>query len=169
MTVYLDEFIESLLKKYGEGAIPHSFAVREVAAILKKKYAAEEIDVDLADIDEESRLNAIGYYAITDEAVLATVFSDVEKVDLYEMTLQEDQSSENEVERMWCDIQEGRRVNIILESIDSVTFSGFTLQGMSERLFHELNVLTGIHPAECKLGNEAFHAYLKSLVVSRYL
>ena len=41
----------------------------------------------------------------------------------------ENESIENQTEKMWLDVQVGRRINIILTSEDNQYISGFTLQG----------------------------------------
>ena len=70
---------------------------------------------------------------------------------------------------MWKDVQEGGRINIILESEDNQYISDFTLQGMSEKIWNELIIFQGITVSDCTLGNEKFHDYLKALLKAEYI
>ncbi|MFI8684836.1 hypothetical protein [Rossellomorea sp. NPDC077527] len=170
MKSFITPFVEQMVENYKKKNIPHQFSLNQVDGILKEKYLAVEESVSDADIDQESRIHAIKYYVITDENVLQRVFTAIEKIDFFELMNSSDQDEkQTTVEKMWTDIQYGQRINVILESMDHTYITGFTLQGMSEKLFHELNVFVGIDPGECTVENECFLHYLRSLVVAGYL
>jgi hypothetical protein len=66
-------------------------------------------------------------------------------------------------------VQEGKRINIILERDIGINISGFTVQVVSEKIYNELFVMQGMDPEDCKLANKKFQSYLKSLLRKGYL
>lgn len=166
---YLKNFMEVIFQKYRELNISNKFKLEKIDKILKDKYLAIEEDIKFADIGEDVE-NPCKYYVIIESDVLKNLFTDEEKIDLYTMALfSENESIENQTEKMWLDVQVGRRINIILTSEDNQYISGFTLQGGSEKLFNELCIFEGIDKRKCQLGNEEFHEYLKRLVKADYI
>lgn len=169
---YLENFAEEIFEVYKDLKIPNKFTLVEVDKILKEQYSAIEEDINLADIEDGVRNNAVKYYKITDIQVLEGIFTSIEKLDLYNIRRINKNEPHNfiyDIERMWNDIEEGRRLNIILESEDNKLISGFTLQGMSEKLFNLLSVFVGIESSFCHLGNEMFHEYMKRLILAEYI
>lgn len=169
---YLENFAEKTFEKYKELKIPNKFTLVEVDNILKEKYSVIEEDLSFADIEEDNRANVKKYYVISDIDVLKSLFTNVEKIDLYnigQINKNNPTKFENDIEKVWNDVQEGRRLNIIVESQDNKHISGFTLQGMSEKLFNVLTIFVGIDSTECHLGNEQFHEYLKRLILAEYI
>jgi hypothetical protein len=166
---YLKNFIEVIYQKYIGQNLPCKFKLEDIHKIMKDKYSAVEEDIMFADIGEDVE-NPCRYYVITETNVLKNLFTDEEKIDLYTMgSLLKNEPIENKKEKMWLDVQVGRRINIILTSEDNEYISGFTLQGMSEKLFNELCIFEGIDNSKCQLGNEEFHEYLKRLVKADYI
>ena len=169
MHIYLKNFIEEIYQKYKDQNIPYKFSMEKIHKILKDKYSAIEEDIKFADIGEDVE-NPCKYYVITESNVLKNLYTDEEKIDLYTMGLfLKNEIIENQTEKMWLDIQVGRRINIILTSEDDQYISGFTLQGVSEKLFNELCIFEGIDKSKCHIGNEEFHQYLKRLVKADYI
>lgn len=172
-------FMKRLYQKYQQAEIPHFFTVDTVEKIFKEKYLAVELDKkyyeDLKSDQFVKFENIIGAYTITDIKTLENLYISEEKIEIFELIeynktliLHPDDVG-NELAKMWTDVQEGRRINIILESANGINISGFTVQGVSEKICSELFVMQGIDPGECKLGNENFHRYLKSLLRAGYL
>ncbi|WP_445487632.1 hypothetical protein [Niallia sp. 03133] len=172
-------YLKQLFQKYKNAKIPNHFTMESIIHHLKEKYQAKEVDTkyyeDLkADpfVDFES---IIGMYSITNLNILENLYSEEEKIDIFELigmnkTIEtHPDETENDIVAMWVDVQEGRRINIILESENGCNLSGFTIQGHCQRIFDELSVLQGLEKEECVLGNEKFHIYLKSLVRTGYL
>lgn len=72
-------------------------------------------------------------------------------------------SSKSEIkasELFWRDIQEGHFLQLVLESEDGEYISSFTLQGLSERMLHQLIIFKGISPEEGYIGNPAYEFIL---------
>lgn len=176
MKRYLDSFMQKLFEKYKEVGIPLQYTLEEIDQILKVKYLAVEMDKkEFADLKQDPHANYENIrkcYAIQDKEVLERLFTDMEKIDIYSM-IQFLKSSnddiQNETEKMWNDVQEGRRINIILESDDNKYISGYTLQGASEKIWNELIIFEGVTSSDCQLGNEKFHDYLKALLKAEYI
>ncbi len=165
---YLENFTEKVFEAYKDLKIPNKFTLVEVDKLLKEQYSAIEENINLADIDGV-RDNVVKYYKITDIQVLEGIFTSIEKLDLYtigHINKNEPANFKYEIQTMWNDVEERRRLNIILESEDNKYISGFTLQGMSEKNLNLLNVFIGIDSSFCYLGNEMFHEYLKRLILA---
>ncbi|HWO95917.1 MAG TPA: hypothetical protein VNM45_06220 [Bacillus sp. (in: firmicutes)] len=145
MKTYLDSFTQKAVEKYKELGIPLRYTLEEIDKILKTKYLAVEVDKkEFADLKEDPYAhyeNIRKCYVIQDKKILERLFTDTEKIDLYNMIQFLKTSSndiQNENEKMWKDVQEGGRINIILESEDNKYISDFTLQGMNGKIMTEL-------------------------------
>jgi hypothetical protein len=172
-------FMQQLFQRYQQAEIPHFFTIDIVVNILKENYFAVELNKKyFEDLKSDSFVNfenIIGAYTITDIKTLENLYSAEEKIGIFEfveykkMLVAYSDDSDNELAQMWSEIQEGRRINIILESNNGINISGFTVQGGSEKICDELIVMQGLEAEDCKLGNEKFHNYLKSLIRAGYL
>ncbi|PLS17389.1 hypothetical protein CVD28_12570 [Bacillus sp. M6-12] len=168
----IELFMKKIFEKYCELKIPNRYTLDEADSTLKEKYLAYEEDINRADAETENLAAVRKYYVIENPLVLQRIFTDTEKIDLYNMIqlLKEElYDFQNELEKMWNGIQTGQRINIILESENLKHISGFTLQGISEKLFNELCIFEGIDSMKCHLGNEEFHEYLKRLVRAGFI
>lgn len=172
MNDYFMEYIQSIVKSYKKLDMPHKYELSEVIRILREKYLAIEEDISLADLEPDAKVHATKYFVISNPNVLRSLFTNEEKIELYSMVKLLESAPVNfeyEIEKMWNNIQQGRRINVILESEDKKYLNGFTLQGMSERLFNEMMVFKGIDSSECILGEEKFHEYLKALIKAEFI
>jgi hypothetical protein len=118
--------------------------------------------------------NIVKCYAIGDKEILSGLFNEEEKENINKM-IEENKKypvypdENDEKAKMWNEIQEGKKLNVILESDNGRTISNFTLQGQCERMYNEVLVLQGIDPKDCILGNPKFEKYLISFLKSEYI
>ena len=169
METFIEQLMEKIYQKYQALDIPNRFTLEEIDLILKEKYSAVEKDVALADIGDDVE-NPIKYYVITDIHVLKNLYTTEEIIDLYTMAcFSEGSLIEDEFDQIWEDVGAGKRIHIILTSVDNQYIDGFTIQGESDRLLNELCVFEGIDESDCHLGNEEFHEYLKRLIKAGYI
>lgn len=140
--------------------------------ILKAKYNAVEINNEVVgDLKEDPLVNfnnIVKCYGVNDRKILSALFNDNERSmqDEFRQHYANNPVSSSEVtesELLWRDIQEGKLLQIVLESADGEYISSFTLQGMSEKILHELIILKGISPEKGYIGNPAYEFYLDFL------
>ncbi|MBP1990489.1 hypothetical protein [Paenibacillus eucommiae] len=165
-----------LHEKFIQLNLPLIYSLDQVDKILRQKYGAVKCQKDLlGNIKADPNINyddIAACYMIMDETVLSHLFTEVEKASHKELS--ENQTSllpeENEVNAsLWRKIQQGKLIIIILESKNKENISSFTLQGLNEKLFHELLVLNGIAPQDCVPKNPKYGQYLNSLQQTGYL
>ena len=160
---------EKLYSKYISKKIPNYFTLETVDRILKAKYKAKEIEkLNFIELNIDPAVNYSNIkkcYQIYDDKVLESLFSDVEKdshLDFYK------EISSNYPDQDFR-IDEGKLINIILESMDGKRISSFTVQGRCDYIFDELVVFKGLDLENLKLENRKFKNYLKALYKTGYL
>ncbi|BCG60067.1 hypothetical protein [Paenibacillus sp. URB8-2] len=163
--------LDELFKKSG---FPCQYTLAEAHQLLKQHYKVLELDKDSfksLSLDPSVSYNdMVCFYEITDTEVLSSIYNDNEKQMHREFSLMHssnpviyDNEEELVSQLLWRDIQEGKKLRIVLESVDKKHISGFTLQGVCENLLQDLIILKGIPEKDCKLGNPQYEYYLESL------
>lgn len=160
---------EEMYRKYKNLNIPLQYSIEEISNIYLKKYNAVEIDkkffIDLKKDPYVNYSKIVKCFVINDKKILDHLFSKEEKEHHLEFR--------KEISQLYPEedfvIEEGRLLNIILESDDNNTISSFTLQGKSDKIFYELIVFKGIKNEDIKLDNINFQEYLQALVQSGYI
>ena len=146
--------LESLKKKYSHKRDHLIFTRDRVVNILKSKFKAEEFDykilLDLPNDDHFKYENIFIALSITDEKVLANLFNDIERrnhrediIDNREKPLNFKRIKKNNEQvynHILLDEQEGRRVDIILES-DGTFFTEFQVRAECEYVNKYINAL----------------------------
>lgn len=164
----------SLHERYLKSRLPNRFPVAQVCRILTDKFRAEEMDKDwFADLKKDPLVHderIAKCFKIVDDSVLQSLFSPEER----QMHRDSAASFRNdrlhgERERIWKDLQEGKRLHVVLETVDGESLSGFTLQGISQKLLAELVVLQGIDPARAIPGTLPYERYLQFAAEAGYL
>ncbi|MFA9560287.1 hypothetical protein ACERII_23500 [Evansella sp. AB-rgal1] len=156
MERYIQDFMQKLYNNYIKTSVPNNYTLSEIDRIMKDKYRAFEEDSEKADVEwyVEDTYVVRKYYVIHDPKVLEELFTTEEKIDLYtsiQNGKQENVVLENDSERMWNHIEEGRRINVIIESIDNKKISNYTIQGTSEKLWNDIVLFEGIDDDKCYL------------------
>ncbi|USB33504.1 hypothetical protein [Paenibacillus sp. YPG26] len=158
--------LDMLFKK---STLPFRYSVEEADRRLRDKYNVIEIDKEVvADLMKDPLVNydhITKCYRVNDSNVLSTLFNDSDRsmhAELRQLNADKSisKSGITESELFWRDIQEGRLLQLVLESADGEHVSSFTLQGISEKLLHELIILKGIPPEKGYIGNKSYEAYL---------
>jgi hypothetical protein len=172
MQSHIHVFMEELVQRYEQANIPNHFSIEQVDTILRGKYLATPTDIEMfADLKHDPYVdfeNIVGAYAITNQEVLSQLLSANEKISLYEF-IRSLEKKEEDLDNDSMDGHTGRRIDIILESKDGTRLTGFTVQGLCDKLVAELAVMKGIDVEECILGNEQFYHYLRNLLKAQYI
>jgi hypothetical protein len=157
--------------------LPTKFPLTEVESILVSKFLAKEINKEnFLSLKRDSFANydhIYKCYEINNPSALQSIFNDEEVIMINEL-IEYNQSISNGIEKsdeekMWIDIQEGRLLRIVVESIDLHYISSFTLQGVCEKVLDELVVLSGIDSKEVNLDNKRYLGYLSLLKKTGYI
>ncbi|NOV03843.1 hypothetical protein [Paenibacillus planticolens] len=178
METLLDSFLQELMDKYKALNIPHKFSLLEADRILKEKYLAVELDKkEFEDLKGDIHVcyeNISKCYTIHNEEVLNRLYSAKEKIShfimiefLKKQTFHHEDMEKDKAE-MWLEMQQGKRINVILES-ENEYITSFTLQGGSDKLLNELIVFKGIDADKCSLDNQEYLYYLQALTQAGYL
>ncbi|SDN14454.1 hypothetical protein [Sediminibacillus halophilus] len=175
--------IEFLQKKYTSKKAHLIFSREQVVELLKRKFKAEEFDYhDLLDLPNDDHFNYKNIYtafAIKDYKILAKLFNETERenhseevIDNRENPLNFNKIKKNKEQiynHILLDEQEGRRLDIILES-DGHIITEFQVRAESEFLNKYLNSLTvgaklskGSTDTKEDLKDEDFIFYLQNL------
>lgn len=167
--------LKLLDENFKASSLPSNYTLDQAGELLQKNYNAIELskeDFKCLQQDPDAKYDHIAKcYKIVDTNLLHSIYTQDEEQNLSEMILYLNSlvndirgSSENsEIELMWKDIQEGRRINIVLESIDNNTISSFTMQGLSQKILNDLIILKGVPNEYCVLGNPHYEHYLNVL------
>lgn len=181
------EKYERLNKKYRYNQDKLVFTKERVIEILKSKFQAEEFSkeklLDLLNDDQLEYSKIFSCLCIDDPVVLLKLFSDEERelhkediIDNRENPLNPKKVKKKEWEynHILLDEQEGRRLDIILESQDDTYISGFIVRGNSEKLNRYLNALVEGAQIQLKAASEDiideyFQFYLENLEMFGFL
>jgi len=164
--------LKQLDENFKASGLPSNYTLDQAGQLLKKNYNAIELskeDFKSLQKDPDAKYDHIAKcYKIVDTKLLYSIYTQDEKQNLSEMilylnSLVNDKSEKSESELMWKDIQEGRRINIVLESVDNNSISSFTMQGLSQKILNDLIILKGIPNKYCVLGNPHYEYYLNVL------
>ncbi|MGG2028831.1 hypothetical protein AB1282_24285 [Gottfriedia sp. S16(2024)] len=149
--------------------IPDYFLLDEVERIYKEKYKANELDktnfIDLKKDIYVDYANIVKCYEITDEKVLDDLYCKEEKEKHQHFTKKYASRYPGEDLRL----NEGKLINVILESKDGKRISGYTLQGSCSYISSELVVFIGTEQEEQNIDNHRFRYYLECLEETGYL
>ncbi|WP_433945042.1 hypothetical protein [Paenibacillus sp. SN-8-1] len=163
---------KELDKLFKKSKLPFRYSLEEADTILRDKYNVIEIDNEVIDDLKKDPLvnfdNIVRCYGINDSKVLSTLFNEDERsmhAECRQYYAKEPISNSEitESELLWRDIQEGGLLQIVLESADGKYISSFTLQGLSEKVLHELVILKGVPPEKGYIGNPSYEFYLDVL------
>ncbi|EGL15233.1 hypothetical protein HMPREF9413_5888 [Paenibacillus sp. HGF7] len=163
------EELDKLLKK---SKLPFRYSLKDAEKILRDKYNTIEIDKEIVDDLKKDPLvnydNIMKCYRVNDSKILSALFNDNERsmhAEIRQCNANEPISNSEitESELLWRDIQEGKFLQLVLESTDREYISSFTIQGLSEKMLDELIILKGIPPEEGYIGNPAYEFYLNVL------
>ncbi|NOJ69840.1 hypothetical protein [Paenibacillus alvei] len=166
--------INELDHKFKESNLPTSYSISAVQEILMTNYKAVEME-DKTFFDSLKKDHCVNFdqivkfFVINDVDFLSTLYTEYEKETHIEMShvnstyVHPEGSSRTKSEEIWKEIQEGKRIHIVLESADQKTISAFTMQGLCEKILWELIILKGIRPEDCALGNDYYEHYLNVL------
>lgn len=164
-------------KKYKQLNFP-KFNLNQIDNILKNKYNAEEVDVQLfPELQNDPYFNSSHVtkcYAIHDPEVLKNLFSEEEKKDHLEFMrlngVLNKKVDHSVVEDRLHAIGQGSLLYIFFQSPDGTYLGSFlSTHGQCEKISHELIVFKGIDPENCVIGNVDYKLYLFSLVKAGYL
>ncbi|MBJ6360690.1 hypothetical protein ACFOQM_05140 [Paenibacillus sp. GCM10012307] len=164
--------IEELDQLFKKTKLPFRYSLEDAEKILRDKYNAIEIDKEIVGSLKKDPLveydNIIKCYRVDDSKILSALFNDNERsmhAEFRQINANEpiSNSEVTESELLWRDIQEGKFLQIVLESADREYISSFTLQGLSEKILHELILIKGIPPEEGYIGNPAYEFFLDFL------
>ncbi|MEK4236840.1 hypothetical protein [Paenibacillus sp. FSL H7-0714] len=167
--------LKQLDNNFKASGLPSNYTLDQAGQLLQENYNAIELskeDFKSLQKDPDAKYDHIAKcYKIMDTKLLYSIYTQEEKQDLSEMILYLNSlvndnrgSSENsESELMWKNIKEGRRINIVLESVDNNSISSFTMQGLSQKILYDLIILKGIPDEYCLLGNPHYEYYLNVL------
>lgn len=166
--------IKKLYESFRKKNIKTKYSLAEIDTILKEKYSANQIEIkQFKKLDPNFNYKQVyKIYSITDPNILSKVFTD-EELKMHEEEKSYNQSNPEDwslyskkeipIVKMWQDIEEGRRINIIIKSIDKRTMHEFSIQGESELLVMELTVLLGVDEKDLHIENEDFQYFLEAL------
>ncbi|RCW74910.1 hypothetical protein [Saliterribacillus persicus] len=183
------ETYEKMNKKYRYNQDELTFSKEQVIEKLKNKFQAKEFSkeklLDLVNDDQLEYSKIFSCLCINDSAVLLKLFSDKERklhkeeiMDNRENPLNPKKVKKKEWEynHILLDEQEGRRLDIILESQDDKYISGFIVRGNSEKLNRYLNALVEgaliqlkVTPYPADIGDEYFQFYLENIEMFGFL
>lgn len=170
-----------LYKKYLYKKEQLSFSIDDIERILIKKFKAREFPKEtLLDLknDDELRYNEIyKCFTIEEPEVLINLYSSEEKAnhreeikDNHTNPLDPKKVNDWDFVHIIYDEQEGRRINIVLESKDGEFVSNFKVRSESETVNRYLNALVcggklekGIAEFNTNINDEYFRFYLENL------
>ncbi|MEH7453200.1 hypothetical protein [Gottfriedia acidiceleris] len=152
--------IKELYLKFQTKDIPNYFFIDEVDRIYKEKYKVNELDkTNFIDLKEDLYVdysNIVKCYEIYDEKILENLFCNEEKKRHQHFTKKYASRYPGEDLRL----NEGKLINVILESKDGKRISGYTVQGSCSYISSELVVFIGAEQEEHNLDNRKFSYYL---------
>ncbi|MCY9591589.1 hypothetical protein PC41400_03620 [Paenibacillus chitinolyticus] len=163
---------EELDKLFKKSKLPFRYSVKDAEKILTDRYNTIEIDKEIVNDLKKDPLvnyeNIIKCYRVNDSKIHSALFNDNERsmhAETRQRNANEPISNSEITESMllWRNIQEGKFLQLVLESADREYISSFTLQGLSEKMLDELIILMGIPPEEGYIGNPAYESYLNVL------
>lgn len=161
--------INKLYSKFLTKNIPNYFLIDEVDRIYKEKYKANELDktnfIDLKKDPYVDYTNIVKCYEIKDEKILVNLFCKEEKKQHQHFTKKYASRYPGEDLRL----NEGKLINVILESKDGKRICGYTVQGSCSYISSELVVFIGSKQEEQNLDNRKFRYYLNCLEEIGYL
>ncbi|MDQ1913730.1 hypothetical protein RAC89_25340 [Paenibacillus sp. GD4] len=167
--------IQFLHEKLLNSNKPLKYSIKDIDEFLKTQYKAVEIGIEEVDDLKKDPLanfnNIVKCYEISNAEVLSCSFSPDEvriqgEIERCNMAYP---PPANEKEAMWQNIQHGKLLRVVLESEDGHILSGFTIQGLCEKLIDQLFIFRGIDKSDCVLGNSIYEGYLKLLHKAGYI
>ncbi|WP_088070008.1 hypothetical protein [Gottfriedia luciferensis] len=161
--------INELYLKFLNKNIPNYILIEEVDRIYKEKYKANELDkTNFIDLKKDAYVdyaNIVKCYEITDEKVLDNLYSKEEKEEHHRYAKEYAPRYPEEDHRL----EEGKLINVMLESKDGKRISGYTVQGSCSYISSELVVFIGTKQEDQNLDNHRFRYYLDCLEETGYL
>ncbi|MBY0187954.1 hypothetical protein H7S28_17130 [Bacillus aerophilus] len=172
---------EKLYKQYLYKKDQLIFTKERVAEIITSKFKAREFSktkiLDLVNDDHFEYTKIYKCFVIDDPSLLIQLFSDEEKkthreeiLDNREHPLNPKRVKEWEYNHLLLDEQEGRRIDIILESKDGLYISESQVRASCEKLDRYLNALivgaiieNGLEDYPVDIHDEYFQFYLENL------
>ncbi|WP_117149128.1 hypothetical protein [Paraliobacillus zengyii] len=181
------EKYERINKKYRYNQDKLVYTKEQVIERLRSKFKAKEFSkeklLDLVNDDQLEYAKIFSCLYIDDSAVLLKLFSDgereIHKEDIMDnrenpLNPKKVKKKEWEYNHILLDEQEGRRLDIILESQDDTYISGFIVRGNSEKLNRYLNALIEgaqiqLKAASEDINDEYFQFYLEKIEMFGFL
>ncbi|MCD8503088.1 MAG: hypothetical protein LRY71_17305 [Bacillaceae bacterium] len=178
---------EKLYKKYLKRKERLFFAKEDVERILVKKFNAKEFPkeflIDLKNDDQLEYDKIYKCYVIDDPKILDSLYSNQEKkehrdeiIDNRENPLNPKKVDNWNYNHILLDEQEGRRVDIILESKDGEVITEFIVRDICEAMNKYLNALIvgsllekGLAEYSEDINNRYFQFYLENLDTNGFL
>ncbi|MEK4396400.1 hypothetical protein [Bacillus sp. FSL K6-2860] len=165
---------EKLYKQYLYKKDQLIFTKERVAEIITSKFKAREFSktkiLDLVNDDHFEYNKIYKCFVIDDPSILIQLFSNEEKKNHREHPLNPKRVKEWEYNHLLLDEQEGRRIDIILESKDGLYISESQVRASCEKLDRYLNALIvgaiiekELEEYPVDIHNEYFQFYLENL------
>lgn len=162
-----------LYQRFINSDLPMNYTLEEITEVLKENFKAKEISKkEFLKLDPSvPKRNLQHIFVIDDPNILKQIFNEQEKFDHHEEKLENEREPEDLSQypkkehasiKMWQDIGEGKRLNVLLYKKRGKNGEvEYTLQGECRRLLLELDVLTGVNKIDIK--DDDFRDYLDKL------
>lgn len=174
---------EKLYKQYLYRQNELTFTKERVVEIITSKFEAKEFSktevLDLVNDDQLEYEKIYKCFIIDDPSLLIKLFSNEEKQDHREQVLdnrvnplnpKKVKNKEWKYNHLLLDEQEGRRIDVILESKDGIYITEFTVRGCCEKISRYVNALivgaliqNGLAEFHDDINDEYFQFYLENL------